>query len=137
MRTRVQRKLAKLYGGNIVLPESQDCFINLSDYELNDDEKELLNLGLNCHYLPKQSRQRKKAELELLYQQICQLARAGKVEVTPLQTYKNSCSRKAPNYEALEVPISSLPDFGEPLRVSGKIQILLSDELTRLPCSSF
>ena len=83
VRTRVQRKLAKLYGGHIVVPENKDCFINLSDYQLKEDEKEVLNLGLNCHYLPKSSRQRKKAEIELLYQQICQLAGSGKLEVNP------------------------------------------------------
>ena len=60
-RARIQRKLAKLYGGNLVVPESNDCFINLSDYELKEDEKEVLNLGLNCHFLPKPSRQRKKS----------------------------------------------------------------------------
>ena len=83
VRTRVQRKLSRLYGSKIVVPESKDCFINLSDHTLSDDEKELLNLGLNCHFLPKVSRQKKRAELELLYQQICQLAGNGKIEVNP------------------------------------------------------
>ena len=83
VRTRVQRKLAKLYGSKIAVPETKDCFINLSDHTLTDDERELLNLGLNCHYLPKVSRQKKKAELELLYQQICQLERNGKISVNP------------------------------------------------------
>ena len=29
-------------GVTVVVPENKDCFVNLSDYELNDDEKELL-----------------------------------------------------------------------------------------------
>ena len=55
----------------------------MSNYSLTDDEKELLNLGLKCHFLPKPSREKKKAELELLYQQICKLARNGKISVNP------------------------------------------------------
>lgn len=134
VRTRVQRKLVKLYGGNVVVPENKGCFVNLSDYELNDDEKELLNLGLNCHYLPRLSRQRKKAEIELLYQQICQLARTGKVEVNPdIQEQLQAESTRLRGSQR-----SSLisPRLRRAQRVSETTQTLLSDVRIRLRCLS-
>ena len=60
-------------GGDIKLGESQQGFVNLSSVELTDAQRELLNLGLNCHVLTPNSLTEKKAELELLYQDIIRL----------------------------------------------------------------
>ena len=65
------------------LSEQEDGFINLSNYELTQDQKDFLNLGLGCRIYPKWNQQDKKAELELLYQQICHYHKAGKIEVNP------------------------------------------------------
>ena len=43
------RKLNTLCNRILPLKESNDKFINFSNYELNADEKQVLNLGLNCH----------------------------------------------------------------------------------------
>ena len=83
VKTRTHRKLSLLYGDHVVLPDSSDNFINLSSHELTSDQKELLNLGLNCTFYPKHNQEGKKAELELLYQQICDHSQAGRINVNP------------------------------------------------------
>ena len=80
-RTTIQAKLFRLRAEQGFQANKKDAFINLSSYELTSDEKELLNLGLNCHYYPKRSQVDKKAQLELLYQQICDLHTKGKIDV--------------------------------------------------------
>ena len=81
VKTRLLRKLSSLYGGPITLPNNRDSFVNLSSHVLTQDQKDLLNLGLNCSYYPKNNQQEKKAELELLYQQICDHHKAGRIDV--------------------------------------------------------
>ena len=77
------KKLSSLYGGSVTLPEKCDNFVNLSSHELTPDQKELLNLGLQCNFYPRANQQEKKAELELLYEQICEKHKAGKIRVNP------------------------------------------------------
>ena len=83
VKTRITRKLSALYGDKVTLPVSCDSFVNLSTYELTPAQKDLLNLGLNCSYYPKRNQQEKKAELELLYEQICDHNKAGRIQVNP------------------------------------------------------
>ena len=40
-------KLSQLYAGSVVLPESKNNIINLSSYQLTQQEENLLNHGLN------------------------------------------------------------------------------------------
>ena len=42
-------KLNRLYDGHVVLCDSYNRFINLSQHELSQNEENVLNLGLNCH----------------------------------------------------------------------------------------
>ena len=49
VRERITRKLSKLYGGPVNLKCEGDSFVNLSSRTLSDDEKDVLNLGVNCH----------------------------------------------------------------------------------------
>ena len=81
VRTRTINKLSSLYGDRVVLPNPSDNYINLSSHDLTEDQKDLLNLGLNCNFYPRRSQQDKKAELELLYQQICDHHKAGRIVV--------------------------------------------------------
>ena len=83
LRTRIQKKLTSLNGSKIPLPDHRDCFVNLSSHKLSQDETDLLNLGINCHFLSKRRQHEKKTELELLYQQICGLAASGHAQVNP------------------------------------------------------
>ena len=73
-------KLTGLYGGNIKLPQPRTAFINLvPGLELTDDQEELLNLGLNCHFMTKPRPHRKRLELEILLDDIKTLEKAKKV----------------------------------------------------------
>ena len=75
------KKLSGLYGGPLMLPEASDGFLNLSSVELTQNQKELLNLGINCHVQTKYDPLEKKANLEVLYQDIVQLEQNKKIAV--------------------------------------------------------
>ena len=79
----IQKKLCNLYGGWVPLAKPNDGYVNLSTAILSDDQKDLLNLGINYAIAPKYSKQAKKTELELLYQDICKLKAQNKIEVNP------------------------------------------------------
>ncbi|XP_076045746.1 uncharacterized protein LOC143027986 [Oratosquilla oratoria] len=81
--TRVQKKLSRLYGSKVLLPKSTDGYLNLSNYILSDIQKEFLNLGLKCNYMPKFRKIEKTAELELLYRNLCELHKDGKINMNP------------------------------------------------------
>ena len=83
IRNKMRKKLSNLYGSRIFQPEQTDCYINLSKYKLTTEEKDFLNLGLNCHIKSKVDKQRKKLELELLYQDLLKLKDDKIVEVNP------------------------------------------------------
>ena len=81
--SRAQKKLCNLYGGWLPLAKPTDGYLNLSKASLTDDQKGLLNLGVNFTFSPRFSSQAKKAELELLYQDICKLEAEKKIIVNP------------------------------------------------------
>ncbi|MPC62099.1 hypothetical protein E2C01_056181 [Portunus trituberculatus] len=73
-------KLTRLYGGNIKLPQPRNAFINLAPgLELTDDQEELLNLGLDCHFMTKPRPHRKRLELEILLDNIKNLEKVKKI----------------------------------------------------------
>ena len=81
---RTTRKLNNLHRqGNIVLPNESNHFLNLSDYVLTDDERNILNLGLNCHYQPKFNIMEKKTDLEILYDSLKTLQNNEKISINP------------------------------------------------------
>ena len=55
----------------------------MSNYELNNNEKHFLNLGLNCHLEPKYAKLYKKVEREILYQNLLQLESRNLIFVQP------------------------------------------------------
>ena len=79
---KVANKLSKIYGSNITLPKQKQGYQNLSSVELTKEQHDFLNLGLNCHIQSKRKPIDKKAELELLYQDILQLEKDDKVRIT-------------------------------------------------------
>ncbi|XP_076037506.1 uncharacterized protein LOC143022964 [Oratosquilla oratoria] len=81
--TRVQKKLSRLYGNKMFLPKYTDGFVNLSNYQLSENQKEFLNLGLKCNYMPQFKKAEKTAELELLYRNLCNLRKEGKIQLNP------------------------------------------------------
>ena len=82
---KVAKKLSKLYGGSIKLPEDdkQKGYINLSSVELTEAQHELLNLGLNCHFQSKRNIIEKQIELELLYENLLKLEAQDKISIHP------------------------------------------------------
>ena len=83
VKTRTLRKLNSLYKGKLLLPEENDSFINLSDQNLSNEQKEVLNMSLNCHMQPKFDKTTKGVELELLFESINKLANDNKVTFNP------------------------------------------------------
>lgn len=83
IKVKTVRKLNRLYRGQVYLQEDGDAFVNLSDHSLTDDQKDLLNLGLNCHLQPKYDRNKKKIELEILYESLISLQNRDKVTINP------------------------------------------------------
>ena len=76
------KKLNQLYNGQIFFKEEVSCFINLSQYELSDPEREFLNLGFNFHLQSKYDKTDKKTELEVLYNSLLNLQKQNKVTIS-------------------------------------------------------
>ena len=115
-KTRVSKKLNVLYQGqakvcddrgkSLLVKENVDSFINFSDYDLTDDEREFLNLGLNCHLEPKYSKLHKKVELEVLYQNLLDLESRNTVTVSPKLADQLRCESTKHRYKK-RVPLLS------------------------------
>ncbi|KAK3894074.1 hypothetical protein Pcinc_002176 [Petrolisthes cinctipes] len=54
-------------------------YVNLTDTTLTPDQQDLLNMGLNCHYMTKPKPHRKRLEMEILLGDIHQLEKNGKI----------------------------------------------------------
>ena len=78
---RIIRKLNNLYGGTVLIPENCEPFVNLTEYELNEEQKELLSLGTKFHYKKKVYPLVKKVETELLYEAMLRLAEKDHVVI--------------------------------------------------------
>ena len=63
-------KLTKLHGSPLLLKQQPDSVINLSNLVLDEETKDILNIGMNCHLKTKYDMTRKKIEIEKLYTQI-------------------------------------------------------------------
>ncbi|KAK3886976.1 hypothetical protein Pcinc_008858 [Petrolisthes cinctipes] len=54
-------------------------YVNLTNTTLTPDQQDLLNMGLNCHYMTKPKPHRKRLEMEILLDDIHQLEKNGKI----------------------------------------------------------
>ena len=79
--TTMLKKLQSIYGSTLLLPQQQQCYINLSNRELSSDEVEFLNMGLNCHVYSRFDTYKKKVELELLYSDLLNLEKNKVVDL--------------------------------------------------------
>ena len=82
-RQQILKKLRNLYNGNILLPNYQDNYINLSEHILTNDQKEFLNLGPNCHLQSHFDPLKKKTEIEMLYRAVSKLQTQEIITVDP------------------------------------------------------
>ena len=80
-KARVLKKLTELYGGTLAVPKPIENYINLSSQQLDEDEIEFLNLGLNCHVCPKFNITERKANIALLYEDLCKLQKENKISM--------------------------------------------------------
>ena len=78
---KIIRKLNNLASRSIFIREKSDCFLNLSNYELSNVEKEVLNLGLNCHLQSKFDPVDKRVEIEMLYTSLVKLKNDDKIDI--------------------------------------------------------
>ena len=78
---KIQKKLSNLYGACVPIPEKKEGFINLSKVKLTEEQEEILNLGVNFQFAPRFSPQHKRAELEILYQDVLKLRAQKKIEI--------------------------------------------------------
>lgn len=78
---RTVKKLNNLYRGQIYLKNDVDGFVNLSDYNLTELEKEFLNLGMNYHIQPKYDKLHKATEIELLYNKKTELEKSNSISL--------------------------------------------------------
>ena len=65
------------------MPEEKNGYVNLSDISLTEDQAEILDLGVNFQYAPRFSPEKKKAALELLYQDALKLKTQNKIDIDP------------------------------------------------------
>ena len=66
-----------------MLKHEINSFVNLSNHQLSQDEKDFLNLGLNYHIQPKYDKLHKRTELEALYNSLTDLEKDKKVIMEP------------------------------------------------------
>lgn len=65
------------------MPRPSEGYTNLSSVQLSKDEQDFLNLGINHKIAPKYDLAQKKAELEILYQDVLSLRGKRKIDVNP------------------------------------------------------
>lgn len=82
------RKLEKLYNGDIVLPVQQDNIINLSSYTLTENERSILNKGLNYSISKKPNYINRKIEVEKLFYNIDKHARQDHLTISNVDDFK-------------------------------------------------
>ena len=75
------KKLCETFGGDILLKQNRDSVINLSSVELDSDIRDIFSLGMNCHLKTKFNSIKRKAEVEKLYEDICEGKRNNTVTV--------------------------------------------------------
>ena len=76
-----QKKINKLYGGNIYFPENTSKILNISDYSLDENEQSLLEKGLNFGLKKKPNFIKRQIEIEKLYTKLKNLERTNKITI--------------------------------------------------------
>lgn len=130
-KSRILKKLNKIYGGQIKLPEEKNnrCYINLSHYQPTENEEQLLNIGINCHIKKKFDPLEKATELELLYCSIIKLENDGIVRVNKnLRDLLRAESTKHRDYNQSKILNQDLQNAAKSLRTIEDIIIRKADK---------
>ena len=128
-RTTVTKKLNNLYHGQVYIKEGVDSFINMSDYQLNPIEKEFLNLGLNYHLQPKYDKLHKETELEVLYNNLCNLDKEKKIMLDPrIVDHLSAESTKHRNTRYVSTVTPQLREAAKNLKENANLAIRKADK---------
>lgn len=79
--TRTTKKIIAL-GGKFRVSNANEGYINLTDVQLTPQQKDYLNLGLNCHYMSNPHIHSKRVEIEMLLKDILDLEYENKVKTS-------------------------------------------------------
>ena len=79
----LQKKLNNLYKGHLLITNNIDKYINLSGCNLTHQQKDFLNLRLNCHLFQGYTSINKNTEIEILYQNILKLGDKKVISIKP------------------------------------------------------
>ena len=128
-RTRISKKLSKLYGGTLAIPEPTDSFLNLSNVTLTEDQVEFLNLGINCPLMPKYNQVNKKVELAILFEDLRRLQKQGLISINPdLQEQLQTESTKSRHRNSSQLLSPRLKEAAKQLRENEEIIIRKADK---------
>ena len=70
MKNKQHSKLCRLYGGNILMKQTRDSVINLSDKFVSEEIQEILSMGMNYHLQSKFDSVNRQTQVEKLYEDI-------------------------------------------------------------------
>ena len=99
---RHNRKLRELYNGDICFAKTKSNIINLSRYELAEDEEKLLNKGLNFGIKGKRNEFCRKIEMEKLFFDITTAERELKATIVNKDDFKIRLKNFAVKYNPHE-----------------------------------
>ena len=104
---KIQRKLNNLYNVSILFPNKDDKFLNLSDHQLTQPQKDFLNLGSTCYLFNGFNHVQKQTENETLYQNILKLQEQNQVKTKPQlrNLLKAKATKNRSNYKHIYSPI--------------------------------
>ena len=101
----------------------------MSCYELNSDEKEFLNLDLNCHIHPKYDKINEQTNIEILYQNLLELASRNIIDIKPeLGDRLREEGRKHRNTRHTSILTDSLKKAAHSLKINKDIVIRRADK---------
>ena len=129
VKTQLMKKLNKLYEGEIITKNQENCFINLTNYQPTEEQINFLNLGLNCHIKGKYNKINKVTEIELLYKNLLDLERKEKVIINPsLQDQLKSESTKHRNINKESIITYKMREAANELKNHNNITIKKADK---------
>ena len=93
MREKQHRKLCELYGGNVHIKTVKDSIINLSNFEMDENIVDIMSMGMNYHMQTKIDPLHRKAQVEILYEDIKNKENRNIIKITDDSKLKTELER--------------------------------------------
>ena len=93
MREKQHRKLCELYGGNVHIKTVKDSIINLSNFEMDENIVDIMSMGMNYHMQTKIDPLHRKAQVEILYEDIKNKENRNIIKITDDSKLKTELKR--------------------------------------------